>query len=72
MPGVGIIRNAGIIRGRVLYEEMLYVFCSMLSVEWFSADFFFVAPSNLFCPHLGLKMSKLRKQLVKLCPSCQL
>ena len=47
-------------------------FCCMRSVEWFSADFFFVAQSNLFCPHLGLKMSKLRKQLAKLCPSCHL
>ena len=25
MPGVGIIRNAGIIRGRVLYEEIRYL-----------------------------------------------
>ena len=25
MPGAGIVRNAAIIRGRVLYEEMRYV-----------------------------------------------
>ena len=25
MPGVGIIRNAGIIQGRVLYEEIRYL-----------------------------------------------
>jgi len=26
MPGADIIRNAGIIRGRVLYEEIWYAF----------------------------------------------
>ena len=70
VPGLGIIRNRG---GRALYEELRFMFfCCMLSVEWFSADFFFVAQSNLFCPYLGLKMSKLRKQLAKLCPSYHL
>ena len=31
MPGAGIIRNAGSIRGRALYEEIRYVFTHQLT-----------------------------------------
>ena len=32
VPGAGIIRNAGIVQGRVLYEEIQYLMYARLSV----------------------------------------
>ena len=33
MPGAGIIRNAGIIQGRALYEEITYLHVANISPE---------------------------------------
>ena len=53
MPGVGIIRNAGIIRGRVLYEEIRY----SQSIDTSLRDFYIMTLTRFIMnPKLSLAM----------------
>ena len=59
MPGVGIIRNEGIIRGRVLYEKMRYMFFLLYALCWMVFCWF------LFCSTIKPILSIFRVESVQ-------
>ena len=59
MPGVGIIRNEGIIRGRVLYEKMRYMFFLLYALCWMVFCWF------LFCSTIKPVLSTFRVENVQ-------